>query len=224
MVLSVGVLTLLSEHFGWGVPFWSILWPTALLFFGINRLIDKFSFFSMGCTLFGGYFLLDNLNAITLDLGDFIWPVIVILFGLSLLADALRKPKKPRFQFIRNKNHEHAPVLEFDLGDDSFEIEVCFSEANEIIPLPLLTAGDISCNFGEVTIDLSQCEAVAPNCRIDAECNFGELRLRVPGKFFVKPDKFTFCASVEGQPDPNTEGTITLDADVNFGQITIEYV
>ena len=126
LVLAVGSLTLLSEVLNWGVPFWSILWPTALLVFGLQGLTAKFSFFSIGCTFFGGYFLLDNLNVISLELGDFVWPVIVILFGLSLLADALRKPKKPRFKFKHTKGNNHLPVKDFELGEDSFDIDVAF--------------------------------------------------------------------------------------------------
>jgi predicted membrane protein len=226
LILAVGVLTLLSETLHWDVSFWAILWPTALLVFGLNGLTEKFSFFSIGCTFFGGYFLLNNLNVIPFDLGDLIWPAIVILFGLSLLADALRKPKKPKFEFVRNGVKDHTPVTNFQQGDSSFDIEVCFGEANYPITLPLLSKGEIECNFGNLTVDLSDCMAVEPNCRIEADCNFGELRLRIPGKFLIQPDQSTFCASVEveGQPDANTAGTITLEADCNFGQITIEYI
>jgi transcriptional regulator with XRE-family HTH domain len=225
-VLAVGALTLLSEVLDWGVPFWSILWPTALLVFGLRGLTEGFSFFSIGCTFFGGYFLLDNLDVISLDLGNFVWPVIVILSGLSLLADALRKPKKPKFQFIRSKGKDHAPVRDFELGEDSFDIDVSFGEASYDIPLPMLRRGDIDCSFGELVVDLSECEEVAKNCRIDADCSFGELHLRVPGSFLVRPAESTFCASVNviGQPDPNPTGTITLDADVSFGEITVEYI
>ncbi|MBO5323443.1 MAG: helix-turn-helix transcriptional regulator [Oscillospiraceae bacterium] len=226
LVLAVGSLTMLSEALSWDVSFWSIMWPTALLVFGLQGLFSKFSFFSLGSTLFGGYFLLDNLNIITLDLGDMIWPAIVILWGLSLLADALRKPKKPKYKFIHNNNTNHAPVRDFDLEEDSFDIDVSFGEASYDIPLSMLRKGNIDCSFGEVVVDLSECEEVAKNCSIDADCSFGELCLRVPKKFLVRPAESTFCASVNvvGQPDSNPMGTIILDADVSFGEITIEYI
>ena len=226
LVLAVGVLTLLSKILSWDVSFWSVLWPTALLTLGLYEMTSKFSFLSIGYTFFGGYFLLENLHVIHFDLGNLVWPIIVIIFGLSLLADAIRKPKKPRFSFIRNKGKDNTPIKECKLGEDSFNIEVCFGEANYNISLPMLARGDIECNFGEVVVDLCECEEVATNCRVDAECNFGELTLRVPRKFFVQPEQAAVFASVQvnGQPDPDAQGTIILDADVNFGQITIEYV
>ena len=226
LVLAVGVLTLLSEVLNWDVSFWSILWPTALLVFGLQGLTSKFSFFSMGSVLFGGYFLLDNLHVIHLDLGGMIWPVIVVLWGLSLLADALRKPKKPQVRIRHNNNEERSPVKSFELGEDSFDIDVSFGEATYDIPLPRLSSGDIDCSFGEVVVDLSECEEVAKGCRIDADCSFGEIRLRVPARYCVRPAESTFCASVNvvGQPDAEVQGTIFLDADVSFGEITIQYV
>ena len=117
-------------------------------------------------------------------------------------------------------------MRDFELGEDSFNIEVTFGEASYDIPLPLLSKGSIDCSFGEVVVDLSECEEVAKNCRIDADCSFGELFLRVPKKFLVKPADSTFCASVNviGQPDSETKGTIILDADVSFGEMTIEYI
>ena len=226
-VLAVGILTLVSKMLNWDVSFWSILWPTALLVFGLQGLSSKFSFFSLGSVLLGGYFLLNNLNVVTLDLGDMIWPVIVILFGLSLLADALRKPKKPKFHITnRGDNKNRTPVKDFELGEDSFDIDIAFGEASYDIPLPRLDRGDIDCSFGEVVVDLSECEEVAKDCLIDADCSFGEIHLRVPKKYFVRPSESTFCASVNviGQPGPDTKGTITLDADVSFGEITIQYV
>ena len=217
---------MLSRMLDWNVSFWSSLWPTALLVFGLQELTRKFSFFSLGSTLFGGYFLLSNLNVIPLDLGDLVWPAIVIIWGLSLLADALRKPKKPRCKFIHNKNKDHAPVRDCELSEDSFDIDVAFGEARYDIPLPMLRKGEIGCSFGELVVDLSKCEAVAKNCHIDADCAFGELCLQIPKRFLVRPAESTFCASVNivGQPDADVQGIITLDADVNFGQITIEYV
>ncbi|MBE6976925.1 MAG: helix-turn-helix transcriptional regulator [Ruminococcaceae bacterium] len=227
MVLSVGVLTLLSEALDWNVSFWSILWPTALLVFGLQGLFPKFSFFSLGCTLFGGYFLLNNLNVIALDLGGLVFPAIVVLFGLSLLADALRKPEKHRFHFSRSdKKHDGVPVHNCTTGDEDFHCELSFCEGSQYIDLPRLSLGEISCSFGELTVDLSGCQEVTQDCRIEADCSFGELILQVPRRFFVRPDQSVTFASLEtqGHSDPQPQGTICLDASVSFGQITIQYI
>ena len=101
LVLMVGALTFLSRMYGWNVSFWDILWPSVLLVFGIKGLFKRFSFSGLGCFLFGGYFLVSNLNVVDLKISnDMIFPAIVIILGLSLLVDALKKRKKPN----NNKN------------------------------------------------------------------------------------------------------------------------
>ena len=227
MVLSAGVLTMLSEVLGWEVSFWSILWPTALLIFGLQGLFPKFHFFSLGCALFGGYFLLDNLNLITLDLGDLVFPAIVVLFGLSLLADALRKPKKHRFHFTRgDKKQDGVPVQTCTTEDENFHCESAFCEGSQYIDLPRLSRGEINCSFGELTVDLSGCQEVSQDCHIEANCSFGELILQVPKRFLVRPEQSVAFASleIEGHPDSQPQGTIRLDASISFGQITIQYI
>ena len=91
-VLLVGALTLAAKMLSWDVDFWEILWPSALLCMGLKGIARDFSFFRMGCLLFGGYFLLTNLQLIDLKIGkDLIFPVLIVIFGLSLLVDALKK-------------------------------------------------------------------------------------------------------------------------------------
>lgn len=233
LVLLFGSLTLVSKVLAWEVSWWSILWPCALLVWGVKGLFHRFSFFSLGCTVFGGYFLVENLGIWKLDIGgELVFPVIIVLFGLSLLVDALRRPSKPRFQITHNGKNvctgggKDKTKSVFSTGEDSFECSVAFGEANRCVALPRLAAGDASCSFGELTVDLSGCEEVTGDCKIDASCSFGELILLVPKRFRVEPDTSTAFANLEikGQPDPNPVGVINLDADVSFGEIEVRYI
>ncbi len=227
LVLLVGVLFLVSKILQWDVSFWSILWPSSLLVYGLKGVFHRFSFFSLGCTLFGGYSLVDSLGIWELQLSnDLIFPIIVVLFGLSLLVDALRKPKKPQFRVVHKGNNAKKTKSTFTTDTHSFECSLSFGENTHRIELPLLQRGDISCSFGELTIDLSGCEDVFSNCRIDANCSFGELILRVPKRFRIEPDSSTAFASMDihGQPDPDPIGVIHLDASVSFGEILVVYI
>ena len=230
-VLLVGGLLLTSRLLVWDVSFWEILWPSALMMFGLQGVFRKFSFSGIGCTLFGGYFLLENLGITQLNLaGELIFPILILIFGLSLLADALRKPKKPKFRILHNGKSvgsgDKNTKSTFTTDVHSFECSLSFGENTHYIELPLLQQGDISCSFGELTVDLSGCEEVFRNCRIDANCSFGELILLVPRRFRVEPDSSTAFASLEivGQPDPEPKGVIRLDANISFGEITVKYI
>ena len=91
-VLSLGVLLLVNSVLDLGASFWGLAWPSFLLMMGLFSG-KTFSFARLGFVLLGGYFLIDNLGYMPVALGgDILWPALVILFGLSLLVDALRKP------------------------------------------------------------------------------------------------------------------------------------
>lgn len=230
LVLLVGVLTLLSKVLEWNAGFWSILWPSALLVYGIRGLFSRFSFFSIGCALFGGYFLIDNLNIWELDIGDeLIFPIIIVIFGVSLLVDALRKPQKPKFTISHNGvklNDGKKTHSNFETGVDSFESELSFGQNTHPVVLPLLRNGEASCSFGELTVDLTGCRQVADDCEIEVNCSFGELELLVPRRFLVNLDRSASFGSIDisGQPDDQPQGVIALEANVSFGQIQIRYI
>lgn len=233
LVLLVGALTLANAFLKWNASFWDILWPSSLLVFGLESLLRKFSFWGLGCTLFGGYYLIQNLGFLPVSIsGELVFPVILVLFGISLLADALRRPRKPRFTVSRNgvklgsEGAEGKIKGHFCVEEDTFECSLSFGENTHYIHLPLLREGEINCSFGELTVDLRGCQALAEDCQIDANCSFGELELLVPKRFKVNPISNTAFASIEfiGHPEETPEGTILLDGSASFGHIEIQYV
>ena len=226
LILMVGMLLLAGNIMKWEISFWGILWPSALLVYGVSGLLHKFSFLSLGSTLFGGYFLLNNLNVVPFELnGGVGWPVILILFGLSLLADAMRRPKKPLVSFRLNHKGEKATQYQ-KVEEETFEYSASFCEDHQRVDLPRLSYGSAAVSFGEMEVDLSGVEEVAENCTVKLACSFGELRLLVPRRFRVCSDGGTFLASttISGQPDPNPTGTINVETGVAFGEIGICYI
>jgi len=225
LVLLVGGLLLASKLLDWDVTFWGILWPSVMLIFGVFGLCPKFSFFNVGCALFGCYFLVSNLGLLTISIGsEVFFPVLILLFGLSLLADALRKPKKPLVHFgLKRKGKSKS---EFSANGETFQCSQSFGENRRYIAFPKLSGGDISCNFGELTADLSGCQTISDPCRIEISCSFGETVLLVPRRFRVENNVSTVfgeCA-VSGTPDPVTLGAIVVSGSVNFGEIQIRYI
>lgn len=230
-VLLVGGLMLASQLLSWDAGFWSIVWPSALLMMGLTHLFPRFSFFALGCTLFGGYALLDNLGFMNIPASrELIFPVVLILFGLSLLMDALRTPKKPRFTVTRNGKRIPHGKDKFNASStvegDHFNCSASFGGDCQLIRLPLLRRGDADCSFGELTVDLSGCEAVSDDCIVNADCSFGSLKLLIPRRFRAEVTRDTAFASVDvsGHADPNAVSVIRVRADANFGQIQICYI
>ena len=224
LVLAVGILSLCSNLFDWNASFWEILWPTAIVVFGLFG--KGFSFFRLGCVAVGAYFLLDNLDIASFDLGaGVIFPALVILFGLALLADALKKPRNSNFRIVR-KGSRKKQKSSFDASGEEFTYNASFGEVRQDVALPRLSDGEINVSFGEFTVDLSGVETLSEDCSLEANCSFGELRILVPRRFTVQTDSSASFAeiSVKGEPDPDSQGILSLEANASFGEITVQYI
>ena len=224
-VLLVGGLLLASNILEWNVNFWDIFWPSGLLVFGLFGVLPRPSIFRIGCLVFGAYFLLSNLNIAPFPFGkDLLLPVFLLIFGLSLLIDGLRKPRRSRVHVCHNGEKAHRSYCETE--GESFSCATSFGENYREIQLPRLSAGTAEVSFGQLTVDLTGCEEIAEGCRLDLHCSFGELELLVPKRCRVEPASSTAFASVEvkGTPDPAVEATVYADCSASFGEISIKYI
>ena len=224
-VLLVGGLLMADSIWNLNIGFWDILWPAGLLTFGLFGILQRFSFFRLGCLLFGTYFLLSELQLLPFVMGkDFLLPAFLLLFGLSLLVDALKKPQKHNFSFHRDgKNIKKSHC---NISDERFECNLSFGEKSYLVDTPHLQGGAATVSFGELEIDLSGCESIASDCSIDASCSFGELTFKVPRRWRVEADSSTSFGNfeVEGYPDSEPAAVIKLDASASFGEICVKYI
>ena len=87
-VLAIGALFLVNALGKFDVSVWTILWTSALLLGGLSMLTHRFSCFSIGLMLVGGYSLLTAFGFLSIG---FRWsvliPVFLLLWGVSLLVD-----------------------------------------------------------------------------------------------------------------------------------------
>ncbi len=209
------------------VGFGDLFLPSGLFVFGVFGLYPKFSFIRFGCALFGAYFLVKRLELAPFALGrELLLPAFLLLFGLSLLADSVRRPRKNRFRINHNGKNFKKPQTNFTVGEDSFDSSVSFAEDTQYVELPALRSGSASVSFGELTVDLRGCETVAPDCTLEVTASFGELTVCVPRRFRVISTNASAFGNVDitGRPDAEPVGTIRIDANASFGEIDITYV
>ena len=230
-VILTGLMYLVVQFRHIDVSIWNILWPSFLLVFGAFGLFPKFSVFRFGCALVGGYFLLEKLQIIstTLNSGMMI-AAVILLFGLGLLMEALRKGRHSRHSSVKSnkyaKEHHGKINRDYSVDGDGFSYDASFGDDIQIIQLDKLRSGAISVSFGDYTVDFSNVSSLDSQCKVHADCSFGALTILVPRRFTIVPDSSTSFASFEihGHPDPLSEGTIHLNADVSFGEIRIQYL
>ena len=227
-VIAVGLFYLANILFDWRLSFWEVLWPTSLVTFGLFNLRSKALFLSLSCILVGGYVITSHFlpNPVIED-NRIIWAAIIILLGISLLADALRKKKRAhRYSPACNYSGDKEFCKTLDFGDDSFRYSASFGSDRVCVELPVMREGEIDVNFGDYIVDLRGVETVDAPAKLDVDASFGELSLLVPRRFMVNMHQDTSFSGVEikGHPEEAPEGTIYMDADVSFGSLVIEYV
>lgn len=229
--LLVGGLLLAADLLNWPADFWHIAWPSAILLFGLFGLFPRFSFFRFGCVLLGGYNLLNIMHILPYRLDkQMLLPICLLLFGGSVLVDALKTQKKPGFVITHDGKTVHSGVrqltTDYSEGEDSFDYSLSFGSDTRHVALPRVISGNMDVSFGELTVDLTSVREFSENCHLDADCSFGHLIIRLPKSCRAVPSTDTAFASVKfsGNPDPQPQYTIHLDCDVAFGEIQIQYL
>lgn len=224
-VLLMGGLLLAGNICRLDIDFWDILWSSGLLIFGLFGLLPRFSFFRFGCLLGGAYFLLSEFEMHPFAMGkEFLLPAFLLFFGLSLLVNAVKKPGDRHLSF--NHNGKNPKRSHCEVTGDHFDCSLSFGEKHYMIDTSRLHRGEINVSFGELIVDLSGCEEIAPGCAIDASCSFGELTIRVPSRYRVEADVSTSFGNfeVKGVPDAEPEAVIKLDASSSLGEICLQYI
>jgi len=231
LVLAIGGQLLAARLLNRDIGFWSITWTSAFLIFGFMGFLRRFRFWELGAFLVGGYFILDNWQVLPFTLGsELIFPLILLLFGLSLLLDAFKRPKKSRYSFkhkgAQGNNNQGKKTRDYSVNDGFLSYSSSFGDDRQDVTLPLLTGGDISTSFGDFTLDFSGVQAVGDGCVLDVSTSFGETTILVPRKFTVKATSSASFAdvSVSGHPDPDSQGIIAINATASFGEIHIRYI
>ena len=224
LVLAVGAQLLLAKLLAVDINFWQILWPSSLIVFGLRGFFGRFSFIKVSSFLLGGWFLADYWGILPFQFGgDLVFPALVIVFGLSLLFDALKKPNRPKFSFHHNSPNKKN---DFHVDGDRFSCDSSFGESSQLIRMSQLRSGEISCSFGDYEVDLSGVEEVTEDCTLEVSCSFGHLTLLVPRRYAVHQTNSTAFAAfdISGHPDPEPQGIITLKASASFGEIDVRYI
>jgi hypothetical protein len=124
----------------------------------------------------GALWLLDNLHILIFDfdLGNLIWPLLVIGFGVTLLLKALDRRK-----YLDGV----APGV--PAGTGLAGAWAVFSSVKRRIDDQDFKGGDVSAVFGEVKIDLRKAAIASGQAVIDVNALFAGVDIRVPETWVV---------------------------------------
>lgn len=208
------------------IGFWGACGISALIVWGVSGMIRRVKVSNILMTLAGVYLALSGLNILHLSLGwDVLFPGMILLLGVSLLLETLRKKHRgvPMFHI---SGPDRYSTSEMYVKDGFLVCNGAFSGDRYDVRTTLLKGGDVSLSFGEHILDFSGVEAVAENCRIEINSSFGETVLRIPSRFRAELRGSESFGETEicGHPDPEPEGIIHIDASVSFGELSVKYI
>ncbi|MCL2672098.1 MAG: helix-turn-helix domain-containing protein [Clostridiales bacterium] len=210
--------------------FWSIVWPFAVLVAGVMWSIHHLSPFSVGVGLLGLYFLLSNfgiLNPERFSLGwNLVWPIIIVLAGLSIILHALKIGKRKRCGRGVYVDGNKKSKRDAEYTDGYIKADISFAEDTRVLADDeTFRGGDIDVSFGTMTLDLTAVRNFAdyPVLRVDS--SFGSIIVLVPRQVLVMREVTTSFGScnLSGHPDSAATQKLYIKGDASFGSVDIKY-
>lgn len=191
IIVVVGLLLLLNNmHIIRVREIWDF-WPLILVVFGFARIVESKN--SAGY-IWGGLvagagalFLLDNLGIFSLNF-EFVWPLILIGFGLTLLFKTL-----DRQRLRATGGVDTSPTT---------SLVAVFSGSQRRIVTADFRGMDILAMFGGIEVDLRGSRIEIDQVVIDVNAMFGGVKLMVPDTWNVTVKGFGMFGAFEDKTIP----------------------
>lgn len=233
LIIAFGVLFLLKE-LGMHIPHWVFSTGTILMAIGLV-ILAKHKFKTVAGYLFiiiGKFLLLSELYPDVVKM-NVIWPLIVIIIGLSILLSPKRRFSRDHHRFNHWRQH-HAPqdcapptpdLLNVS-QDDFIDAVSIFGGVQKNVVSKQFRGADIVTIFGGNEINLSQAD-FSEQIVMDVTNIFGGTTLTVPNNWEIKSEVITIFGGIEDKrpvrPQENEASpkVVLLKGTCMFGGIEI---
>ena len=212
IVLAIGFGILLSNFYV--LPFeisFLKTWPLLVILIGIGELFDvkKLTLTSIILLIIGSYFLLYNYEVIAVPFSKIVFPLLLIVFGVSLLL-----PKN------------YGKVIRKNTKSD-MNVTSVFSDVNNRSESKDFKKVTITTIFGGATVDLRNVTLKHNECICEASIVFSGVDIFIPEGWEVNTDGLTcIFGGVENKSilktDSKTKNILYLTGTVIFGGIDVK--
>jgi predicted membrane protein len=197
VLAGIGVLLLLQNLNIPGFDDLEKYWPVILIVVGIAQAARSMG---MGGRIWGGavflagvFFLLENFGIIRHDVWRFVWPGIMILIGLGMLARAIDRHSyggtgaaaaaadaRKMGEDIRNRIFSDLGGNRSSSSVDHMNEWAIFSGVRRRIDSQDFQGGEAFAMFGGVELDLRKAVSKRDEILVDVNAVFGGVEMRVP--------------------------------------------
>lgn len=185
-------------------------WPTALILYGIYRLLKKDSnkIISYIFIIIGTFIQLDYLGLLTPTISKIIWAVSLIIIGLFLFFNNMKNNKNKKdnnkkdnsnYYNDKNNNSETSDYkYDFqDINSNLINISHSFGEYNAKVYSNSFSGGDITGIFSQIAVDLKDTTPASKVIEVYCSSNVSNIELIIPSNWSYeiikknKTEKFT---------------------------------
>ncbi|HME08830.1 MAG TPA: DUF5668 domain-containing protein [Bryobacteraceae bacterium] len=198
IIVVVGLLLLLNNmHIIRVRDLWDF-WPLILVVFGLARIVESCSpasyIWGGIVAAVGALLFLDNLDLVHFSF-DFVWPVVLICFGLLMLSKAMVR------QRLRAGGAAGGAAGGVDTSG-SANLAAVFSGAQRRMTTPDFRGVDILALFGGVEVDLRGSRIEVDQAIIDVNAMFGGVKVMVPDTWNVTVKGFGMFGAFDDKTIP----------------------
>lgn len=214
IVLIIGIICLVNEmNLGFKIEF-EIVWPLVVMLFSIYRIVKlkKFSFCYTLFAIIGFWYTLYYFNIIKVSLDIYMWPIIFIILGISIITSKLNWNKK--FEMTKGTVSK----------DGRLSFNGIFGAIQEIVKVNDFKGCVANGIFGSVDLDLRNI-TINDNVTIDANSVFGGIDLIMPEEYNIVVNSFAIFGGNENKtkhPFDENKKTIYVNCVSIFGGTDIK--
>lgn len=218
-IIGFGVLVLLSQ-IGFAIPEQLLSWEMILILVGIVSLVKhKFKkMFGLVLLVIGGIFMINDFYPYVIET-RFIWPVLIIVFGVSIFFKAFKTKKKDVSYTIL----EDSPASESN--EDFVNSTAFFGGVNKTVVSKNFKGAKISSVFGGTELNLTHAD-FENQAVIEISCVFGGINIIVPSHWKVHTEMTTMFGGIDDKRpvhliDENSGKMLILKGNCAFGGVEI---
>jgi predicted membrane protein len=230
-ILILGIAGLLKVSL-LNIPDWVFSWQMLLIvmgfFIGIRRRFEGLGWFVL--MVVGGAFLLNDIYP-DMSLRRYLWPMILVMVGLLIIARPRRRtwnnldPEKKNADTIGSDPSSIADNT--SVKEDFVDCTSFFGGTKKNIFSKNFKGGDIVNIFGGTELNLTQADIVDGKAIVEITNIFGGTKLVVPSDWAVKSEAVTIFGGIEDKRSLSTavgmgNKVLIIKGTVLFGGIDIK--